>query len=354
MDPQGPEMKTKTADPKASPDAVGVLRYLSALPRGDANRVLSGQNVSSANAELAKRHVVYWEGLEAATGKLPALLSIDYGWEEADPDAIAEANELIVRHWERGGLVTVGMHFANPWTGGSLRRRGLGDCRYLDVVTPGTEANRRWMNMLSNVADGLEELQEAGVVVLWRPLHEMNGDWFWWSAGDDDAWARPEEFRALWAQMLGYLCNERGLHNLLWVYAPNAETSDGLKSTMYYYPGDDMVDVVGLDHYGNSLDSLNARGGYDALVGLGKPVAITEVGPAFWWRAHPKGTWDNTTVIRAIRDRYPAVCYFVYWHGWGRTRMAIVENEHAAELLDDPWVVTVDEVAWRRTFDGPD
>jgi mannan endo-1,4-beta-mannosidase len=165
--------------------------------------------------------------------------------------------------------------------------------------------------------------------------------------GNDDGRASAQEFSALWAHMFRYLCQERGLHNLLWVYAPNAQTGDSVRAVTHYYPGEDLVDIVGLDHYGNTLDTLNAQGGYDAMAALGKPVAITEVGPAFWRGAHPAGTWNNTTVIRAIREDYPAVCYFLYWAGWGRTRMAIVENENAAGLLKDPWVITLDEVDWR-------
>jgi mannan endo-1,4-beta-mannosidase len=179
----------------------------------------------------------------------------------------------------------------------------------------------------------------------------MNGDFFWWSTGTDNGWATREEFRGLWSHMFKYLCGERQLDNLLWVYSPNAQTSPGLKSTTYYYPGEHQVDVVALDHYGNTLDGVNAEGGYDALLELGKPIGLAEVGPAFWGDSHPSGQWDNTLVINSIRASYPQMSFFTHWHGWGtgaeRIRMAIIENRNAARLLDDPWVITRGEVNWR-------
>jgi mannan endo-1,4-beta-mannosidase len=346
-----PAEQVRPADPNASPDAVRLLGYLYSLPAGEGNRVLCGQNVGSANVDIAAGYDRFFAVLEKATGKAPAILSMDYAWEQAVPEAIHAANDLLIRHWRQGGLVSLSMSPGNPWTGGGLRDMSLGGCSYRDVVTPGTVANGRWMSFLAKVADGLEELRDAGVVVLWRPLHEMNGDFFWWSAGSDGGRATPEEFRALWSQVFDYLAFERGLDNLLWVCAPTAQTGEGVKPVTYYYPGAEMVDVVGLDYYDNSLDGLNRNGGYDELLALGKPMALTEVGPAFWPSAHPSGQFDSTSVIRSIRERYPAVTYFVYWHGWGsilyRTRMAIVENRNAAGLLSDPWVVTRDEVSWR-------
>jgi mannan endo-1,4-beta-mannosidase len=346
-----PTSEVTAANPGASADVVRVLRYLYALPARERNRVLSGQNVGSANLDVAAGYERFFEALEKETGKAPAILSIDYAWENAVPADIHAANALLIRHWRQGGLISLSMSPGNPWTGGGLRDMGLGGGSYLDVVTTGTAAHRRWMAFLATVADGLEELRDAGVVVLWRPLHEMNGDFFWWSAGSDGGRARPQEFRALWEQVFDYMTHERGLNNLLWVYAPNAQTNESIRPVTFYYPGAGQADVVGLDYYGNSLDGLNGGGGYDALAALGKPVALTEVGPAFWPGAHPGGRFDNTSVIRSVRERYPAVVYFVYWHGWGsvlhRTLMAIVENLNAAGLLNDPWVVTRDEVDWR-------
>ena len=338
----------RTAGAHASPNAVKVLRYLCRLPRKEDTRVLSGQNLGCANLDVAQGYATYFGKLEELTGKLPALVGVDYGSEDMVPAKISETNKILIRHWNQGGLVTISMSPRNPWTGGGLRDLSLGNATYGDAVKNGTDANKRLRVCLDIVAAGLSELRDAGVVVLWRPFHEMNGDFFWWSAGHDGGRATSDDFRALWKYLFDYFTTTHRLNNLLWVYAPNAPVNSAIKPVTYYYPGDAYVDVVGLDYYANTLDALNAGGGYDALLSLGKPCGLTEVGPAFWWKAHPSGTFDNTLIIRDIRSKYPGIVFFLYWHGWSSllmdVKMGIVENRNAAGLLNDPWVITLDEV----------
>lgn len=339
------------ANPSASGDAGGLLRYLRSLPGRNTARVLSGQNIAHANHLLDEGYQKHYVRLFADTGRAPAILGVDYGSEQMVPRDIARANQMLIRHWKDGGLVTVSMSPPNPWTGGGLRDRSLGKFRFIDAVTPGTEPYRRWRATLDVVADGLAELQNAGVVVLWRPLHEMNGDFFWWSGGAQQGWASQEDFRRLWVDMFEYFSKEKRLGNLLWVYAPNYQSNDGVKPVTFYYPGDRYVDVVGLDYYENTLDRLDAGRSYSDLVALGKPFALTEVGPAFWLRAHPRGRFDTRVVIEAIRKNYPAVTYFMFWQGWSSmlldVKMSMAQNRNAAELLSDPWVVTRGSLDWR-------
>src|SRR5690349_8829219 len=110
-------------------------------------------------------------------------------------------------------------------------------------------SHRRWLKELDRVAEGLEQLKKAGVVVLWRPFHEMNGDWFWWNGKD------PDTFIKLWRQMFDYFTTTKQLDNLLWVYSPNHG-----KKTTDYYPGDRYVDIVGLDAYTDFVDPDHIKG----------------------------------------------------------------------------------------------
>ena len=339
------------AQRNANADVGRLLKYLRDLPQRTDHRVLSGQNIGHANQDVTAGYAKYFGALGQQTGQYPAILGVCYGWEEFSPPQIAKANKLLIQHWRDGGLVTISMSPGNPWTGGGLRDRTLGPCDYLDVVRSGTDAHRRWAEVLRVVADGLSDLRAAGVVVLWRPLHEMNGDFFWWSAGKHAGWASPQEFAALWKFTFEYLAVERKLDNLLWVYAPNAP-SPGVQSVLHYYPGDQHVDVVGMDYYGNSLADPNVREGFGSLATLGKPMGFSEVGPAFWLFAHPRGGFDNASVIRSIRTDYPQATFFVYWSGWSsllmNVQMGIVQNRNAKELLHDPWVITRGSVSWRE------
>ena len=339
------------ANASASPAAASLLRYLRSLPGRTSARVLSGQNIAHANHLLDEGYQQYYVRLLSETGRAPAILGVDYGSDYMVPRDIARANQMLIRHWRDGGLVTISMSPPNPWTGAGLRDRSLGKFRFADVMTPGTEPYKRWRAILDAVAVGLTELRDAGVVVLWRPIHEMNGDFFWWSAGSQQGWASPEDFRALWVDMFEYFSKDKKLGNLLWVYAPNYQSNDGVKPVTYYYPGDRYVDVVGLDYYENTLDRLDAGRSYSDLVALGKPFALTEVGPAFWFSAHPRGRFDTRIVIDTIRKKYPAVSYFMFWQGWSslllNVKMSMVDNRNASELMSDPWVANRGGLDWR-------
>lgn len=90
------------------------------------------------------------------------------------------------------------------------------------------------------VAAQLLRLQQAGVPVLWRPLHEAEGGWFWWGRRGGDV------YRRLWRLVYERLTLHHGLRNLLWVY-----TSEGNGDASHaWYPGDAMVDIIATDVYG--------------------------------------------------------------------------------------------------------
>jgi mannan endo-1,4-beta-mannosidase len=93
------------------------------------------------------------------------------------------------------------------------------------------------------VAEGLQQLKDAGVVVLWRPFHEMNGDWFWWGkkTGDDG-------YKKLYRMLYDRLVNFHHLNNLIWVYNCN-ELNDNVDPYEKYYPGNDVVDILATDVY---------------------------------------------------------------------------------------------------------
>jgi mannan endo-1,4-beta-mannosidase len=169
----------------------------------------------------------------------------------------------------------------------------------------------------------LSDLQSAGVTVLWRPLHEMNGDWFWW--GNQDA----ATFKNVWIDMYNYFKNTKGLNNLIWVYAPDFSRDNRTA----YYPGSSYVDIVGLDAYDDNPEA-NVTG-YDELVALGKPFALAEIGP------DTLGTFDYTKWLSAIKNKFPNTVYFYAWNdGWSPQR-----NVNGSTLMNDSWVVNRGEIS---------
>ena len=88
------------------------------------------------------------------------------------------------------------------------------------------------------MAGYLKLLHDANIPVIWRPLHEAAGGWFWWGKNADS-------FKKLWIQMFDYF-KAQGLNNLIWVWTSETGDAD-------WYPGDAYVDIIGRDLYGTML-----------------------------------------------------------------------------------------------------
>ena len=322
------------ANTNASPVARAVLTFLSDLPNQSENRVISGQlaayNDSLEHGEARLADVMRLGGSQVA------LTGIDYSqWDMSGLHDFTVPNQFLLRFWCSGGLVTVSWHARNPWTGGQATDTRNGPRGLAELLDQDTEAHQRWLIQLYKVADGLQELQAAGVVVIWRPFHEMNGTWFWWGNADD-----PEDFRGLWKHMFAYLTHERQLDNLLWAYSPNDVTNGSSNMMLSYYPGDEYVDLVGLDKYADLADAPLVLRGYDELVEVGKPLGIMEFGPVSAEESDPVRKYDYETLIRDIQNKYPRVSYFMAWEWiW-----SIPYHRNAAGLMNHPWTISRDEL----------
>ena len=123
---------------------------------------------------------------------------------------------------------------------------------------------------------------QNGTTLFLRFGYEMNGDWFPWGN-------KPADFVSAWNHAR-FVFNNAGANNVRWIFSPNAlwedRTFEG--SILPYYPGDSVVDIVGLDGY-NSGDNYNQWHHWrsfkeifgTSLHGIktfGKPLWITEIG----------------------------------------------------------------------------
>jgi mannan endo-1,4-beta-mannosidase len=311
-----------------------VLQILTRLTEDDLPVVLSGQNLGHSNFEPVESYLRNVERLGRHTGRLPAILGADYGYDELAADFSA-TNHLLRRHYEARGLVTISMHPRNPWRESDCHDLQIRDLR--ELTTPGTQVYQRWRKTLDHVAEGLLELKQLDVVVLWRPLHEMNGGWFWWGAHTSDHWVTQAEFTALWKDMHHYFREKHQLDNLLWVYSAAVKKGAGEQSVMHYYPGDDYVDVVGLDWYEDALEDLDSHQSYSQLAALGKPLGLTEFGPL----QRRDGSFHNLELMRVIAEQYPKIGFFLFWHSWPGADVAIVDNRDSRALMRDPRVTTI-------------
>jgi mannan endo-1,4-beta-mannosidase len=305
------------ANPQTKPAARVVLNYFHELAnRREGRHILSGQFSDFGNAANLR----IMERIQEKTGHWPGLIGVDYADFGRGSLTYKTPNQVAIAYWRQHGLVTVMAHLYNPANpnGGGLRDKGV---NIGDLLQPDTDSHRRWMKELDLIAEGLTELKDAGVVVLWRPFHEMNGGWFWWGAQD------PEKFIGVWRHMFDYFSQTKGLDNLLWVYGPNHGSN-----TANYYAGDHYVDLVGLDAYTDFIDKQHIKG-YDEIVALPKPFGFTEYGP--FGSRNPPGNYDYRRFIDGLGKEFPQTCYFMCWNA----KWSLAANEFTKELLDHPSVV---------------
>jgi len=187
--------------------------------------------------------------VKSVTGQYPAV----YGWDlsKIEHDSLRDINGLpfsvqkkrVKEAYERGGINTYSWHMDNPTDGKTAwdtTRHTVAD------IIPGGAFNDVYMEYLDRAAKYLDDLtgnDGEHIPILFRPFHELTGNWFWWGKNTCNA----DEFKTLWKFTVDYLRNSKKLHNLLIVYSVSDFKSEA--DLMDRYPGDNYVDIIGVDSY---------------------------------------------------------------------------------------------------------
>jgi len=269
------------ADPQATKETKYLFSNLMSLSN---NHLLFGHQETTAYG------IGWWDEDEKSDvndvcGSFPAV----YGWDAGNLElgSLQNVDGVIVermRFWiraayERGGIHTFSWHSTNPVSGG-----GFTDVtKAVSHIVPGGAYHDDYKLQLDRLASFFKSLRaEAGnsIPIIFRPFHENTGSWFWW--GKDHCTAG--EFISLWQFTVEYLRDEKGVHNLLYAYSPDSSPSGSREEYMRRYPGDNYVDVLGIDDYGyfHRGDSSNGLQWLRMIVDLAhdnnKVAAITELG----------------------------------------------------------------------------
>ena len=309
------------ANPNANAKTRAILNYLHGLSARPDKRLVSGQFTGyGRNTDLRLMDAIHEQ-----TGHWAGLVGVDYADYANGSLTFKAPNQAAIQYWNAGGLVTISAHLFNP---ANLKAYGLRD-QGVDLnalLAPEGETHTRWMAELDLIATGLQELKNAGVVVLWRPFHEMNGGWFWWGAKD------PDTFIKVWRHMFDYFTKTKGLDNLLWVYGPNHGSN-----TAAYYAGDHFVDLVGLDAYTDFVDPEHIKG-YAEVAKLPKPFGFTEYGPH--GSRNPPGDYDYRRFLDGVKQHFPKTVFFMSWDA----KWSLAKNNHVKEMLEDPWIVNREDL----------
>ena len=242
----------------AGPEACSLYQYINSI-RGKA--ILSGQQEFPGDHNHGEE-LAY---IRQVSGHSPAILGLDY---------ISNDFEGVNRRAEdwhnRGGIVTICWHcgsdFSHSWD--ECMKTEIAD--WDKALTEGTAEYKALIAGMDKGAEALSKLRDKGIPVLWRPFHELDGGWFWWSKGG------AENFKKLWIMMYDRYTNYWGLDNLIWVW--NGQDAE-------WYPGDEYVDIIGEDIYPGErvyqsqiASYLNAATNYSTE---NKMVYLTENGCLF-------------------------------------------------------------------------
>jgi mannan endo-1,4-beta-mannosidase len=314
-------------DPHATAETRALFHNLRALAR---QHVLFGHQDDLAYgydwvAEAGRSDV------RESSGSYPAV----YGWEVSGLETSSPKNidgvdfdrmrGWIAEGYRRGGVITISWHLDNPLTGGNA----WDTTSAVAAVLPGGARHEQFKGSLDRLAIFLGSLRGPGrssgsattpIPVIFRPWHEMTGGWFWWGVPH----TKNDEFARLWRFTVQYLRDVKGLHHLLYAYAPNASGPTGVDTYLAGYPGDEWVDVLGYDRY------LNERTTAEQLSGLtrelswvvtqaesrGKIPAFTETGQ----NALRDSTWWTGQLARAIEGDSASrrIAYVMVWRNANR------------------------------------
>lgn len=212
------------------------------------------------------------------TGHYPAIRGFDFNthnpgfaWEDGVTDRMIkwakENNGICTASWhctvptsmadfeidDEGNITKI----SNDWQQFTYSEKT--DFVTANVMVEGTKENVFYNEAIRLVATELQKLQDAGVPVIFRPLHEAEGNpgnnadgsgaWFWWSKEG------AKVYNELWKYLYDKLTNEYGLHNLIWeqnLYAWSEESA-------LWYTGDEYVDIVGFDKYNTQYNRHDGK-----------------------------------------------------------------------------------------------
>jgi len=255
--------------------------------------------------------------VKSVCGDYPAV----YGWELGDIELgkdvsldsihFTKIREHIQDAYRRGGVNTISWHVNNPVTGkNAWDNEPIGA---VQSVLPDGVNHAKMLTWLNKVADFMKSLKgDHGelIPVVFRPWHELTGDWFWWG----NKQCTTDEYIHLWQMTVSYLRDSCNVHNLLFNYSPNQ-----VKTSSEYlerYPGDDWVDFMGFDSYQGTKETNKVyiekvRASLEVVSTLAdesnKVTVLSEAG----YNLVPYEKWWTKVLLEAVNG-YP-VSYVLVW-----------------------------------------
>ena len=267
-------------------------------------------------------------------GDYPAIMGFDLGGIEMgdqknlDSVPFTRMTEEIKNHYQRGGIVTLSWHPRNPLTtiegGGNAGQKfpegtawDTTDSTVVKQILGEGEVHDRFQTWMQRVSDFLTTLKTDDgekIPVIFRPWHENSGSWFWWG----EKLCTVEEYQALWNLLQDKLIAD-GYDNLVWSYSPGCQDNLTAERLLVRYPGDDRVQMIGLDGYQwvpEEKDAFIARTkqNLEVLCEVAKAhnliPALTETG----MKNMTQPDWWTSTLLPAV-EQFP-ISYLLTWRNY--------------------------------------
>ncbi len=267
-------LEAKTVDPNkpvsenASETTLEVFNYLRSVY---GKQIITAQQMMDSNSPEDKVYYV-------ATNDLPAMKGFDFIFATGSYKSDAMVDDAIKWHKESGGLVTFTWHWNvpidvdDPSKGYAFYREEIVNWSAQNAITKGTKEYEQVIHDIDLIASKLQRLESEGVTVLFRPLHEASGAWFWWGADGRDYY-KNETFQKLWYMIFDRLENYHKLTNLIWVW--NGQSARNAVSPNSY-------DIAGVDYYADKKIHVSHISQYNTLAeadgNSGKMLALSECG----------------------------------------------------------------------------
>ncbi len=290
----------------AIPNAVKVYEY---LKETYGTACITGQMESTwmGSADYEMNYI------EENTGKLPAIRGLDFMHND-----FAGVTKRTQEWWEKGGIPTICWHTGADFSS-AYDESKADNINWDEAFVPGSETYNALIEGMDRAVPYLQQLEDANVPVLWRPFHELDGGWFWWSKGGSS------NFVKLWQLMYSRYTDYWGLDNLIWVYGYSGN-GGGMAD---WYPGDDYVDLVGADSYDVGPNN-HLFVECEELAPEGMPIVY-----------HECGTIPTEEELISTETDW---LFFMTWHTTWLTDTASNTVDNLKEIYNSDYFITLDEL----------
>ena len=332
-----PITNLKIVDDQAGKETQSLFAYLKGL--GNSGHMLFGHE-EDLTASVVTTPCAGTGGVtsrsdtcRATNGAFPGVDGIDFTNDTAFVNRVKTS-------YRAGSIITLSDHLSslhNSTGAGGNYGVVTNPLNPVEMILPGGPNHQNLVTYLDNVAARAAQLvDDSGnpIPVVYRPWHEHDGDWFWWTTQN----ATEGEIAELFRFTVHYLRDVKGVHNFLYAFSPNGHFENEAEY-LYGYPGDEYIDVMGLDTY-DDVPAANPDWAAQTLKDLqiavtyanktGKIAALTETGVRYdagshGWRTqgpadYPLDWW--TTLVDMIQNDPIAkqTAFFLVWANFGTTQ----------------------------------